>query len=219
MNRILKYIINEGLPITFIVFYSVGLALYFMPLTYNVFILITPFTLVLVSVAVFSHHKEWNVKTIAVFASIFILSIIIEIIGVATGKLFGVYAYGKGLGFKIADVPVIIGLNWVFLTYASNVIISKYTSKNIPIIVGAASLMVLYDILLEKAAPLMDMWGFSKNDPPINNYVAWFLLALVFNWVIQKFKINTDNRPARWLFFVQFGFFIILVIHHIYTKK
>ncbi|WP_299211284.1 carotenoid biosynthesis protein [uncultured Aquimarina sp.] len=219
MNRIVKYIVNEGLPITFIVFYCVGLTLYFTPFTHNLFIIITPFTLVLVSVAVFSHHKEWNIKTITVLASIFILSIVIEIIGVATGKLFGVYEYGRGLGVKIADVPIIIGLNWVFLTYASNSIISKYTSKNILIIVGAASLMVLYDILLEKAAPLMDMWVFSKNDPPINNYLAWFLLALIFNWVIQMFRVNTNNRPARWLFFVQFVFFIILVIHNIYIKK
>ncbi len=216
MNRIIKYLVDDGLPITFIVFYCVGLVLYFTPFTHNLFILITPYTLVLVTVSIFSHHKEWNIKTIAVFASIFILGIITEIIGVATGKLFGTYAYGKGLGIKIADVPVVIGLNWVFLTYASNSIISKHTSKNGPIIIGAASLMVLYDILLEKVAPLMDMWLFSKNDPPISNYVVWFLLALFFNGAIQQFKINTHNRPARWLFFIQFGFFIIIAIHDIY---
>lgn len=216
MNRISKYLVNEGLPITFIVFYCVGLALYFTPLTHDLFILITPFTLVLVAVAIFSHHKEWNKKTIAVFASIFIIGIITEIIGVSTGKLFGIYAYGKGLGIKIADVPVVIGLNWVFLVYASNSIISKYTSKNIPIIVGAASLMVLYDILLEKVAPLLDMWLFSKNGPPVSNYVVWFLLALFFNWAIQQFKINTHNRPARWLFFIQFCFFVIIAIHNEY---
>lgn len=216
MNRIIKYLANEGLPITFIVFYCVGLVLYFTPLTHNLFILITPYTLVLVALAIFLHHKVWNIKTIAVFVSIFILSIIVEIIGVTTGKIFGIYEYGNGLGFKIADVPIVIGLNWVFLVYASNSIISKYTSKNIPIIVGAASLMVLYDILLEKVAPLMDMWLFSKNGAPISNYVVWFLLALFFNWAVQQFKINTHNRPARWLFFIQFGFFIIIAIHNEY---
>ena len=102
MNRIIKYIINEELPFTFIIFYLVGLALYFTPSTHNLFILITPYTLVLVTAAIFLHHKEWNIKTIAVLVSIFILSIVAEIIGVATGKLFGVYAYGGGLGFKIA---------------------------------------------------------------------------------------------------------------------
>ena len=216
MNRILKYLVNDGLPITFIIFYCVGLGLYLTPYTHDLFILITPYTLVLVIAAIFLHHKEWSIKTIVVFASIFVLSIITEIIGVATGKLFGMYAYGKGLGIKIVDVPVIIGLNWVFLVYASNSIISKYTAKNIPIIVGAASLMLLYDIILEKVAPLMDMWVFSKNDPPVSNYVVWFLLALLFNWVIQKFEVNTQNRPARWLFFIQIVFFLIIAIHNEY---
>ena len=212
--RITKYILDKGLPVTFIVFYCVGLILYFTPVTHDTFILVTPYTLVLVAVAIFSHHKEWNIKTIAVLACIFILSFIIEVIGVATGKLFGIYAYGNGLGVKIADVPLVIGLNWVFLVYASNSIISKYTAKNIPIIVGAASLMVLYDILLEKVAPLMDMWLFFKNDAPVSNYVVWFLMALFFNWAIQKFKIDTHNRPARWLFFIQFCFFIVIAIHN-----
>lgn len=216
MNRITKYLVNEGLPMTFVVFYCVGLALYFTPITNDIFMLSTPYTLVLVAVAIFSHHKEWNLKVISVFAGIFILSFITEIIGVATGRIFGTYAYGQGLGVKIADVPIIIGLNWVFLTYASNSIVSKYTSKNIPIIVGAALLMVLYDILLEKVAPLMDMWLFSKNEPPVSNYAVWFLLALVFNWAIQKFKIDTQNSPARWLFFIQFCFFVIIAIQNEY---
>jgi len=213
---IIKYLVNRGLPITFIIFYCVGLVLYFTPLTHELFILVTPYTLVLVAVAIFWHHKNWNMTTIAVLASIFILSFITEIFGVATSKIFGMYTYGEGLGFKIADVPLVIGLNWVFLTYASNSIITKYTSKNIPIVVGAASLMVLYDILLEKVAPLMDMWVFADNKPPVSNYVVWFLLALVFNAVIQRFKIETHNRPARWLFFIQFVFFIVIAVHNEY---
>jgi len=214
MNSILKFLGNEGLPITFIIFYSIGLVIYFTPLTHNLFIQITPYTLLLVAFAIFSHHKEWNSNTILVFVSIFISSILVEIIGVATGKLFGVYEYGRGLGIKIADVPVVIGLNWIFLSYASNSIISKYTSNNIAIILGAASLMVVYDVLLEKVAPLMEMWQFSNTAPPLSNYVVWFLLALCFNSAIQYFKINTSNKPARWLFCIQFIFFAIILIQN-----
>jgi len=219
MNRIVKFFSAEGLPISFIIFYAFGLLLYFMPLTHELFIRVTPYTLLFVAVAIFSHHTAWNIKTIAVFVSIFILSMLIEILGVATGQLFGVYEYGKGLGIKIANVPMVIGLNWVFLTYASNSIISKYTSKNISIIVGAALLMVVYDIMLEKVAPLMQMWQFSENDPPLRNYMVWFLLALCFNAAIQFFKIDTRNRPARWLFCIQFVFFVIIVLQNTIIKK
>lgn len=215
MSRTIKYLINEGIPIIFIAIYFVGLVLFFIPFTRDLFILITPYTLVLVTVAIFSHHKEWNAKTIAVLVGIFILSTVIEIIGVATGELFGEYEYGKGLGFKMANVPVIVGLNWIFLAYASNGIVSKYTSKNVLIILGAASLMLVYDIILEKAAPLMDMWVFSENSPPANNYAMWFLLALLFNVVLQVFKVRTINTPARWLFFSQLVFFSIIVCHYL----
>jgi putative membrane protein len=215
MKRTLKYLTKEGIPITFIAIYFVGWVLYFMPLTRDLFMLITPYTLVLVSAAIFSHHKKWDRKTITVLASIFILSFAVEIIGVATGNIFGVYKYGEGLGEKIANVPIVIGLNWIFLVYASNGIISKYTSNNILIIVGASLLMVAYDIVLEKAAPLMDMWMFVENNPPINNYVMWFLLAVFFNVVLQVFKVNTNNASARWLFFTQFVFFVIIVCHYL----
>lgn len=216
MNRTIKYSINEGIPITFLLIYFVGLVLYFMPLTQYLFTLITPYSLVLVTVLIFLHHIEWNTKTIAVLASIFVIGFVTEIIGVATGSLFGEYEYGNGLGIKVADVPLVIGLNWIFLVYASNGIVSKYTSNNILIVLGAASLMVVYDIVLEKAAPLMDMWEFSENNPPVNNYIMWFVLALLFNILLQVFKVKTNNTPARWLFFIQFVFFCIIVSHSLF---
>ena len=99
------------------------------------------------------HHKKWNATTITVLVVIFMVSIGVEIIGIATGKIFGVYEYGRGLGIKIADVPVIIGLNWVFLVYASNGITSKYTSNPILIIAGAALLMYYTIWFLKKQLP------------------------------------------------------------------
>jgi len=216
MSRTIKYLINEGIPFTFILIYLVGLVFFFVPFTRDLFIFITPYTLVLVTVAIFSHHKEWNKQTIAVLASIFIISSAIEIIGVATGEIFGDYYYGTGLGVKIAGVPILIGLNWIFLVYASNGIVSKYTSNNILIVVGAALLMLVYDIVLEKAAPLMDMWAFSENNPPLSNYVMWFLLALLFNALLQAFKVRTINTSARWLFFSQLAFFSIIVGQYLF---
>ena len=59
MIRTIKYLVNEGLPLTFIIFYCVGLVLYFTPLTHNLFIQITPYTLILVFAAIFLHHKKY----------------------------------------------------------------------------------------------------------------------------------------------------------------
>jgi hypothetical protein len=61
----------------------------------------------------------------------------------------------------------------------------------------------------------MDMWVFAENNPPVNNYIMWFLLALLFNILLQIFKVRTTNTPARWLFIIQFVFFIIIVSHYL----
>lgn len=209
----LKYLTSyNGLPLLFVIFYSVGLLLFFLPFTRDFFVGITPYTLILVTVAVFYYHKGWNAKTIAIFGAIFALSILVENIGVASGKLFGVYTYGSGLGVKIHHVPVLIGLNWVVLVYGSNGIVSKYVSNTYLKIIGASLLMVIYDGVLEFAAPLMDMWEFATPSPPIQNYVVWFLLAIFFHGAIEIAKIKTRNKPGESLFVIQVFFFLIIAI-------
>jgi bisanhydrobacterioruberin hydratase len=209
----LKYLTSyHGLPLLFVIFYSVGLLLFFLPISRVLFVGITPYTLVLVSLAVFYYHKVWNAKTIAVFSSIFVLSILVENIGVASGKLFGVYEYGLGLGIKMYHVPILIGLNWVVLVYGSNGLVSKHVSNPFLRIIGAAVLMVIYDCVLELAAPLMDMWQFFPDKPPIQNYMGWFILAILFHGTIVVAKINTRNEPGESLFIIQVFFFLIIAI-------
>ncbi len=49
----------------------------------------------------------------------------------------------------------------------------------------------------------------SKERFPIAFIVFYsvVILALLFNCAIQKLKVDTNNRPARRLFFIQFGYF------------
>jgi hypothetical protein len=62
------------------------------------------------------------------------------------------------------------------------------------------------------AAPLMDMWEFVPNSPPIQNYVLWFLMAIVFHTGIEIVKVNTNNKPGQSLFIIQVVFFLIIAI-------
>lgn len=209
----LNWLISKnGLPYTFVVFYIVGICLFIIPSTQKLFISIIPYTLILVAIAVFFYHKEWNRKTFLVLVSIFIFSILAEIIGVATGKLFGTYSYGVGLGYKLFNVPLLIGINWIILVYGSNAVLSKYSANKYLKIIGASILMVIYDFILELAAPYMLMWEFAPIRPPFENYLMWFVLAIVFNSAIELFNVNTNNKPARALFITQIFFFLIIVI-------
>lgn len=212
--KTLSYLHTEkGLPLTFIVFYCVGLMLFAVPATRELFFLITPYSLVLVSFAVFSHHKKRNVTTLSIFFVIYIVSICIEILGVSKGTVFGTYSYQEGLGIKIGNVPVLIGLNWLLLVYSSHAIVSKLTKKNWKKILYGALMMVLYDLILEIAAPIMRMWEFENTFPPLRNYIMWFLMAACFHALIIGFKIDTENKPARALFVIQASFFICIIIY------
>ena len=208
-----KQKIAKKIPLYFIVFYIVGLILFAVPYTRELFISITSITLLLVVAAiVFYFHKHWNSKTIAIFGIIMLLSFLLEMIGVSTGRLFGNYHYDNGLGLKLFDTPIIIGLNWLFLVYASQSIASKMSQKSTLKILIGATLMVLYDLLMEWVAPTMNMWHFTTPYPPIENFVTWFLAAVAFHTLLVTNKINVENHSARSLFWIQMGFFLIIAL-------
>jgi putative membrane protein len=48
----------------------------------------------------------------------------IEVIGTGTGWIFGNYAYGPALGYKVSQVPVIIGINWFTIIYCCGISIN-----------------------------------------------------------------------------------------------
>jgi uncharacterized membrane protein len=219
MKNLKKLISADGLPLTFVIFYTVGLVLNFFSLTRPLFIYIVPYTLLIVTAVVFFFHKEWNLKTVIVLLFIFSSGVLIEIIGVSTGKVFGLYNYGRTLGLKVADVPVIIGLNWVILVYSSNAIVSKITSKSLVKITVASMLMVIYDLVLERAASLMNMWEFKNACPPFRNYFMWFVLSLIFQSAMELFKLNTENKPARALFVIQFLFFTGIIVINLFIIR
>jgi len=56
------------------------------------------------------------------------------------------------------------------------------------------------------------MWTFDQSPVPRRNYVAWFVLALLFSLVINLLKINTKNRIAPVVFGIQTLFFALLLL-------
>jgi len=211
MNSYVAKLTSEReLPMNFIRFYVVGLVLFMLPFTRGLFVSITALSLLLVIGVILYNHREWNLKTILLFAFIVVSSFLLEMQGTATGKIFGAYYYDRGLGLKINNTPLIIGINWLFLVYASHDVANRISNyPSIRILIGS-SLMILYDILLEWVAPFMQMWRFDSGYPPLQNFVAWFIAAFVFHSGFELLRIRTDNKPARMLFFIQAGFFVFI---------
>lgn len=211
LNSIIHKLISEdALPKNFLRFYAVGLLLFTIPPTRPLFVHITALSILLVISAVLYHHKRWDLKTICLFMFVAMSSFLIEAKGVSSGMLFGNYQYDSGLSIKVFNTPLIIGINWLFLVYASNSIATQITHKALYKILLGTILMVAYDLVLELAAPPMNMWHFNSFYPPIENFIMWFVVSFLFHVLFVIFKIDTDNSSARALFGIQILFFIVI---------
>lgn len=197
----------------FMRFYAVGLLLFFMPWTRGLFIFLLPWSLLLAIGAAFYFHRRWDLKTVVWLLVIAVSSFLVEVRGVNEGYIFGRYAYENGLGWKICGTPVIIGLNWAFLTYASYTAVSMRIVRRWPRVPAAALLMLAYDAVLEWVAPYMQMWHFESGYPPTRNFLSWFVLAAVYTAGFAALKTDTGNRPAASLFFIQAAFFVLIGIY------
>ena len=196
-----------------IVFYVVGLIGMLLPSTFSLFQKLIPFALIVSFVALALFHKSTtNWKFIFCLLSIYIFSFIIEAIGVETGKVFGFYEYGKSLGLKLFQTPLIIGINWLFLVYTSSAIVERLKISTFGKIVLASLLMLLFDIILEQVAPKIEMWHWKDDIIPLQNYVAWFTLAVIFHSLLKVFRIKIENKLALLVLGCQFLFFFFLYI-------
>ena len=196
-----------------ILFYAVGIAGMSLSFSQPFFIKLVPFALIFSTfiLAIF-HQGKWKTKTVALFATILLLGFLVEMIGVNTGAIFGNYRYGESLGVKIANTPLLIGLNWLLLVYVSASVVRKMKIPSVLKVVLASLAMLVYDIVLEQVAPKINMWHWENSIVPLQNYAAWFFIAVVFHALFSTFKIKSENRLASTVLLSQFIFFVTLSI-------
>jgi putative membrane protein len=103
-----------------------------------------------------------------------------------------------------------MGLNWLMLVYITSSIFERFTIHSLIKIVLSSSLMLVYDIILERVAPRLELWYFKDGPVPLQNYLAWFAVSLILHSLIKLFKVKTENKLALILFICQFLFFLIL---------
>ncbi len=196
-----------------LIFYAVGVVGFSLSFTRSIFISLTPFILLLSLFFVAFYHKGRNHNyTMVFYLFVFLASFLIEVWGVHSGVIFGNYAYGKGLGIKIAETPLLIGVNWVLLVYLSAVVFSALRRSVWSWIVLPSALMLMYDVVMEQVASKMDMWSWQGDIIPLQNYLMWAVLAIFFHSVRYKLKIEAINKMALPLFGVQMLFFILILI-------
>lgn len=195
----------------FLIFYLVGIAGILLPQSRQLFLNLIPLALILSFVGLLLFHKgEKQKTTILLFFGMYTLAFIIEAMGTNLNIIFGSYNYGYGLGTQVWNTPLLIGVNWIFLVYASASLVSNFRLHPVLHILAASLLMVIYDLVLEQVAPRMNMWFWADNSVPIQNYVAWLVIAIFFHSIVKIVGLSWQNKIAPIILLYQFLFFLIL---------
>ncbi|MCX2433066.1 MULTISPECIES: carotenoid biosynthesis protein [unclassified Pedobacter] len=193
------------------IFHLVGLVGFLIPATQPYFIKMVPFHLLLMfAIIVFTYSG--NVKRLSLFVcGVFLCGWLVEVLGVHTGKIFGSYYYGSTLGYKIAAVPVLMGINWVILIFSIGQMMKSFKIRNsiLASLIGAF-MLITFDFFMEPVAMKFDYWHWDWHEIPMQNYMAWFIVSVI----LLKFYYALDLKQQKYIgtamFTAQLIFFVVL---------
>ena len=151
-------------------------------------------------------------KTFIIALIAFTVGMIAEGLGVNYGLIFGHYQYGDALGWKVAGVPWLIGVNWAILVICCGAIAEDMAGHFITKVLLGVALMLLLDFIIEPIAPILDFWKFTGGIAPVQNYVGWLAVALPLHIIYQGMNIQLKGNFTHHLFLLQVIFFTILLL-------
>jgi len=192
-------------------FYLIGVVLHLADATFPLMLAITPFSILGTSILGFWFEARAKNTPLLVWAlGTFLVTLALEIVGVATSLIFGAYTYGPTLGLSVLGVPLLIGINWTLIILGLAELVGKYCKQPVVVALLTASLTVVFDYVMEPVAIAFDYWTWTGGDIPLQNYIAWFCIAFMFAFLYQHYKLKTTNRVPTLIVIVQFVFFLLL---------
>lgn len=90
----------------------------------------------------------------------------------------------------------------------TGVISNHISSRIVTRATTGAVLMVFLDFFMETSAPIFDFWIWDIGYAPLQNYIAWFGVALLLQFIFQISKITGDLAISLHLYGAQLIFFI-----------
>jgi putative membrane protein len=155
------------------------------------FLAFTPINLFISFVLLFINQVQLEKPELNAALIIFSIGMVSEILGVNYGLIFGDYVYLDNLGFKVLGVPILIGINWIILTFITGSMSSCIIkNKHIAALTGAI-LMILLDLIIEPIAPLLGFWIFDLPTVPLQNYIGWFVIGLTTQYI---YHFNIERK-------------------------
>jgi putative membrane protein len=159
-------------------------------------------------------HSLWTIgfhRGLALIVVGFVLGLLLEILGVNYGAIFGHYAYHPAINPRVMDVPLLVPVIWAGFIYGSFSIMSSFyiwLNRKAPgdmypgirsklIFAGLGALLVLaIDVVMEPLQVKARNWTWLGSgqyfDIPAQNFLGWFLLVF---FVLMIFLFLQEHLP------------------------
>lgn len=129
---------------------------------------------------------------------------VLEVLGVQTGFPFGTYRYTGVLQPELAGVPVVIPLAWLGLLLVGIAWTGARYHAMAPLehALRVGFWLVSVDVLLEPmASHIAGYWRWQSSSVPVQNYLAWGIIATLLALVYRRwFGTTLPAEPkALWL--------------------
>ena len=193
------------------VFFAVGLAGHLLPATRPLMTGLTPIALLLTAgvVAVpLAVERNARVARWALFAVA--LGFVLEVLGVATGLVFGRYSYGFVLGPRLLGVPLIIGVNWAVVVLGAVSFAQRKVKLPLAAAALAGAITAGFDMILEPVAVRAGYWTWADGFIPVQNYIAWFLIAAFLAFLFSWRRLSVASWIPSIALLIQVCFFTLL---------
>ncbi len=158
--------------------------------------------------SIYQRNQDWRLLGWLVGAYSFTFAA--EAVGVATGALFGAYAYGPTMWWQWLGVPFVIALNWCALTLATNEVALRITARPVAAALLASAFLALYDVAIEPVAIKLDYWQWAAGTIPLQNYIMWAIVALLISLPLQLLRIRFRSPLLLVYLLAQLFFFLVL---------
>lgn len=144
-------------------------------------------------------------KALLLLAFVFVVSLLFESLGVATGLVYGPYHYTEKLGLKFLSlVPYLIAVAWFMMMYPSFVMAEwlvpcSWTGAKRLLSIAAIGglIMTAWDVVMDPIMVAGNYWVWEVQGAffgvPLQNYWGWWLTVFT-TFVLYLLVIR--NRPS-----------------------
>ncbi len=124
-----------------------------------------------------------------------------ELLGVRTGKPFGHYHYGDGLGPRVGGVPLLAAGAWAMMARPAWVVAGWIDRRAVARVPVAAAALTAWDVFLDPRMAADGYWtwpgGGRYEGVPASNFLGWFVTGCGVFAVWALAEGEDDDEPAE----------------------